>query len=185
MITTLNEFRKIFETNDITQLKLYHGSNFIINGFEIQDSKAEDNFLGHGIYITNDIDVAKQYGKNLYLINLKEPLNPLQFFEDIDKITLEKIAHKFIDSGNDDLLYLGENYLDDLENDQLIWGKSLIEDLKRNKLDVNDVLLSIGYNCIICPLNKINSFLKLNNDQLNICVIKPQILQPQKYDYNN
>jgi len=63
-----------------------------------------------------------------------------------------------------------------IEENESWWGKTLISELERNGLDVNKVLLDLGYNSIESPINKLNQFRNRPDSDRNICIIKNDIL---------
>ena len=125
------------ETNSNQQNIYYHGSNMLFNDIKLlQDESGESKHLGHGIYITNDINVAKKYGTYIYEIIAEEHLKSLNYSSELTKNEMIQMIEFFKNSDNEDLNYLSDDYQDQLDDDDLLWGKSLIYDLERFKIDV-------------------------------------------------
>ena len=161
-----------FVKENFSQEIYYHGSPNKFNDIiSMKRNSGESKFLGEGIYITNNYDVAKIFSKEgyIYTIELKEKLKPLEYYKDLKD--RDAICSILLNSGVYELEYIGENIQEDN-----ISGRNFIEMIKREKLDVNDVLLLIGYNSIVAPLNKINEFRGMSDDVLNINIIKSKIL---------
>jgi len=175
----------VLEYNNISfNQPFYHGSNTRINNIEIQNNtKGEDNFLGEGIYITNNLQIAQSYGNFIYKVKFTEPIKLLHFFDNIPLDDLRDISSILSMSENDDLQYLGDTYLDYFDGSETtygnesIWGKTLVSDLQRYNVNVNHELIELGYDGIVAPLNKANRFSSLDDNQLNICIINPKILK--------
>lgn len=82
MITNINEFRKIFENKTNKKLILYHGTNNEFNEFNLKlfnVGSGDGGWLGYGIYLTNNYDYAKSYGK---VLKCEVTLNNLYLLED-------------------------------------------------------------------------------------------------------
>ena len=164
----------------------YHGSNTLFKNIKFLESiYREDLYLGDGIYITNDINVAKKYGKYIYEIIIEEPLKSLKYSSAVSREDMIEIIDIFQNSDDSDLNYLATNYQDDLDDDDLLWGKQLIADLERNGVNVHKTLLDLGYNSIISPINKLNDFFGFDDNSMNINVIKKGILHIYSIQYED
>ena len=174
------KYLKLFSESFISNEIYYHGSSIALNTLSIIDNnQGEEKFLGEGIYISNSIDVAKKYAKNgyLYEVKLKEELKSLKYFEDVKREEMKKIVFELSDISDYSLNYIKELIEEKIEDNETMWGRELIDTIRREKLNINDTLLKIGYNSIVCPINKMNEFRHMNDDILNINVIKPNILR--------
>jgi len=164
----------------------YHGSNTLFTNIKFLESiYREDLYLGDGIYITNDINVAKKYGKYIYEIIIEEPLKSLNYSSAVSREDMIEIIDIFQNSDDADLNYLATDYQDDLDYDDLLWGKQLIADLERNGVNVHKTLLDLGYNSIISPINKLNDFFGFDDNSMNINVIKKGILHIYSIQYED
>ena len=164
----------------------YHGSNTLFKNIKFLESiYREDLYLGDGIYITNDINVAKKYGKYIYEIIIEEPLKSLNYSSAVSREDMIEIIDIFKNSDDADLNYLATEYQDDLDDDDLLWGKQLIADLERNGVDVYNTLLDLGYNSIVSPINKLNDFFGFDDNSMNINVIKKGILHIYSIQYED
>ncbi|CAG7580019.1 MAG: hypothetical protein SLAVMIC_00208 [uncultured marine phage] len=169
----LKYIREYFSEQD----GFYHGSNIKLNSLKLMPSTSgESKFLGDGIYISNSKDISDSYGKYTYSVILSEPLNSLQYFEEIDLNKFEEIRRIFQESENEDLNNIADDIEDDIRDNNLWWGKSLVSSLDRFGVSVKESLLLVGYNAIEAPINKLNQFMDRSDSERNICIIKDDIL---------
>lgn len=177
----IKKYNELMEINTTTTNDIfYHGSNIKLDTLKIMPkTSGESKFLGDGIYISNSKEVSDSYGKYTYKVILSEPLNSLQYFEEIDMDKFQEISDKFIQSKNESLNYIGYEIKDAIEDNELWWGKKLISMLEREGLNTTKVLLSLGYNSIESPINKINQFRGRPDSDRNICIIKDNIITLQ------
>jgi hypothetical protein len=167
-------------------VKYYHGSRHKFDDIESTPiARGESMFLGDGIYITNDKSVAKEYanGNYLYEITLSEPLESLPFKDALSKEQEKRLIERFEQSNDSELNYHSELYQDVIDDGDDLWGKSIIADLERNDVDVNQALISAGFNAIESPLNLLNQFRgRLPDSSRNINIIKKGILTSRLVD---
>lgn len=164
------------EYNEYTT-KYYHGSSMKLDTLKLMPrTSGESKFLGDGIYITNNKEIANTYGEYTYEVTLTEPLNSLPWVEEIDINKFKEIGEKFQESDNSDLNYLADEIEQDIEENDIWWGKSLVSQLERYDLNVTEILLSFGYNAIEAPMNMMNQFMMNPDSDRNICIIKDDIL---------
>lgn len=170
--------RYLKEYSDFNNETFYHGSNMRLDTLKVMpQNSGESKFLGDGIYISNSKEVSDSYGEYTYIVTLSEPLNSLQYFDEIDINKLKEIGNKLQQSEYDALNYIGDSIENSIEDNELWWGKSLIDKLEREDLNVTDVLLFLGYNAIEAPINKLNQFRGRPNSDRNICIIKHGIVE--------
>jgi len=166
--------------------KLYHGSSHKFDNIILTPATSgESKFLGEGIYISNDREAAESYsqGKYLYEITLSEPLNSLPYMAEIPVERTKDIIEKFKESDDGDLNHLSDWYQDMLDEEEMLWGKDLIKDLQRYELDVNSILIDLGFNAIEAPLNLMNQFARVKPDSSrNINIIKENIVKAELID---
>jgi len=157
--------------------KYYHGSPFKLDALKvIPETSGETKFLGKGIYITNNKDIANTYGKYTYEVTLSEPLNSLSWNEEIDINKFKEIGEKFQESDNSDISYLGDTIEEAIDDNEIWWGKTLVSELERYDLNANEILISFGYNAIEAPMNMMNQFRDRPYSDRNINIIKDNIL---------
>jgi hypothetical protein len=182
-MSILNYIQESLKLNDNI---FYHGSKYKITSFDSASlirKSGEENFMGEGIYITNDFDVAKSYAYNgyVYVLSLSEPLKSFQYYDDIPLGEISVLAQTMELYDDYNYEYVAEELeYDFLDEEKTDWGKNLIEMFRRNDIDVNDVLINSGYNAIESPINRMNQFRDLSNDIRNICIIKNNIINISK-----
>ncbi len=158
----------------------YHGSPRDLSELKIMPPESgEEKFLGKGIYISNNREVASRYG-NVYEVALTEPLRSLPYFDKIPEDELEHIIEVFRASGDSGLDYLADTFEEEMEDGKGVLGKQLIDALEREKVDVNETLVSVGYNAIEAPINKLNQFMGMPDEARNISIIKDGIMKIKK-----
>lgn len=110
---------KLLEDNNISII-CYHCSNEKFNKFSLQYfGKHDTGMWGRGIYLTNKIAVASQYGHILYTckLNLQNPfiiesgdMDKLNYYLSLGEDNNE-VTDKLIDMGYDGLVSKNENFL--------------------------------------------------------------------------
>jgi len=165
------------EYNEFKNDTFYHGSNIKLDTLKpMPNSSGESKFLGHGVYISNNKDISEHYGEYTYSVTLSEPLNSLQYLDEIPLDKLREMQTKFQESDDYDLSYIGDEIEEAIEDDDLWWGKSLISKLDRYELNSKQILVDLDYNAIEAPVNKMNQFRNRPDSDRNICIIKDDIL---------